>query len=51
MVSPKITLTGPYKIDGRVLVLPIQGEGKAEIKLGKHFTWFNYYLLWYSFLE
>lgn len=28
---PKITITGKYKIDGRVLVLPIQGEGNAHL--------------------
>lgn len=28
---PKITITGKYKIDGRVLVLPIQGEGDAHL--------------------
>lgn len=28
---PKITITGKYKIDGRVLVLPIQGDGKAHL--------------------
>ncbi|XP_055327034.1 protein takeout-like [Sitodiplosis mosellana] len=30
-VVPKITITGKYKIDGRVLVLPIQGEGNAHL--------------------
>lgn len=28
---PKVTITGKYKIDGRVLVLPIQGEGNAHL--------------------
>lgn len=28
---PKITIIGKYKIDGRVLVLPIQGEGNAHL--------------------
>lgn len=28
---PKITIHGKYKIDGRVLVLPIQGEGNAHL--------------------
>lgn len=28
---PKVTITGKYKIDGRVLVLPIQGEGNANL--------------------
>lgn len=28
---PRITINGDYKIDGRVLVLPINGEGKANL--------------------
>lgn len=28
---PKISITGRYKIDGRVLVLPIRGEGNADL--------------------
>lgn len=28
---PKITITGRYKISGRVLVLPIHGEGNADL--------------------
>lgn len=28
---PKIILKGDYKINGRVLVLPIQGDGKATL--------------------
>lgn len=28
---PKIVIKGKYKIDGRVLVLPIQGEGNADL--------------------
>lgn len=30
---PKITINGKYKIDGRVLVLPIKGEGDAHLVL------------------
>jgi len=30
-VVPKINIVGDYKVDGRVLVLPIQGEGKANL--------------------
>lgn len=29
---PKIKIVGKYKIDGRVLVLPIQGEGDARLQ-------------------
>lgn len=32
--GPVIYLIGPYKISGRVLILPIQGEGKSNITLG-----------------
>lgn len=28
---PKITINGKYKVDGRVLVLPIQGDGNAHL--------------------
>lgn len=28
---PKINIVGDYKINGRVLVLPIQGQGKADL--------------------
>lgn len=31
-VVPKLTINGKYKIDGRVLVLPIQGEGNAHLE-------------------
>lgn len=34
MFSPKLTLKGPYSIDGKVLILPIVGKGDAEISLG-----------------
>lgn len=34
---PQLTLTGPYSVDGKVLILPIVGEGKAVIKLGINF--------------
>lgn len=30
---PKLTIKGNYKVNGRVLVLPIQGDGKATIVL------------------
>lgn len=32
--GPRLFLVGPYKISGRVLVLPIQGVGKSNITLG-----------------
>lgn len=35
MMSPKITLTGPYSVEGKVLILPIVGKGNATIVLGK----------------
>lgn len=33
--GPALYLVGPYKISGRVLVLPIQGEGKSNITLSE----------------
>lgn len=32
--GPVLHLIGPYKISGRVLILPIQGEGASNITLG-----------------
>jgi hypothetical protein len=32
---PVMTITGPYKMNGRVLVLPVQGNGIANISLCK----------------
>ncbi|KAH8341919.1 protein takeout [Drosophila kikkawai] len=35
MDVPEIIVKGPYAVDGRVLILPIVGKGRAEIRL-KH---------------
>jgi hypothetical protein len=35
--SPKVTISGPYKINGKVLILPIQGNGKTNLTLGECF--------------
>lgn len=32
--GPVLYLVGPYKISGRVLILPVQGEGKSNMTLG-----------------
>lgn len=32
---PKVILLGHYKINGQILVLPIQGEGNSNLTLGK----------------
>lgn len=32
--TPKITIAGPYKINGKVLILPIQGDGLCNLTLG-----------------
>lgn len=31
--APRIDLAGPYKISGKVLILPIQGEGQSNISI------------------
>lgn len=31
--SPQVALIGDYSINGRILVLPIQGEGKCNLTL------------------
>lgn len=33
--TPKVSILGPYKILGRVLVLPIQGDGMCNMTLGE----------------
>ncbi|KAH8267647.1 hypothetical protein KR018_012371, partial [Drosophila ironensis] len=35
MEVPELVVKGPYSVDGRVLILPIVGQGKAEIRLKK----------------
>lgn len=32
---PKLIIQGDYKIDGRALILPIQGSGKATLLFGR----------------
>lgn len=32
---PKISLIGPYEADGRILLLPFQGKGEANITISK----------------
>lgn len=32
--GPVLYLVGAYKISGRVLILPVQGEGKSNMTLG-----------------
>ncbi|KAL5273085.1 to family protein [Megaselia abdita] len=32
---PSLTLAGPYSVNGKVLILPIVGEGKSVIKFGE----------------
>lgn len=32
--GPVLYLIGPYKVTGRVLILPIQGEGQSNMTLG-----------------
>lgn len=46
--GPALYLVGPYKISGRVLVLPIQGEGKSNITLGKHSESFPLKILFHN---
>lgn len=32
---PKLIIQGDYKVDGRALILPIKGNGKATLEFGK----------------
>lgn len=33
--APRIDLAGPYVISGKILILPIQGEGQSNISIGE----------------
>jgi Haemolymph juvenile hormone binding protein (JHBP) len=33
--APRLTLVGSYKVNGRVLVLPITGTGQSNLTLGE----------------
>lgn len=35
MEVPEIGVRGPYSVDGRILILPITGNGIADIRLSK----------------
>lgn len=35
----KLDFTGTYLVNGRILILPIQGHGRAEISFGKESFW------------
>lgn len=39
--GPQVSLLGPYKISGKILVLPIQGEGQSNITISKCTKYFN----------
>lgn len=34
-IIPRLTISGNYKMKGQILVLPIQGNGKCNITIGK----------------
>lgn len=38
---PRVEMIARYKIDGRVLVLPITGNGKSNLTLGKFLVLLN----------
>lgn len=33
LTTPKVALIGPYTINGRVLILPVQGKGDSNLTL------------------
>jgi hypothetical protein len=33
--TPRLTITGPYKSQGKILLLPINGEGNSNLTLGE----------------
>lgn len=34
--GPQVSLLGPYTISGKILVLPIQGEGQSNITISEY---------------
>lgn len=45
-IEGNVLMQGDYKVDGKVLVLPIQGSGRCNITLGKLYD----IILLYGFL-
>lgn len=37
-VYPTMSIQGPYKLDGKVLVLPVQGDGLANMTFCEYFS-------------
>lgn len=35
LIVPKLTLRGQYKVNGKVLVLPIKGDGDCKLEFSK----------------
>lgn len=38
---PRISMISKYKISGRVLILPIQGEGRSNMTMGMYICPYN----------
>jgi hypothetical protein len=34
-VVPELEMMGPYKLDGKILLLPVQGEGDSVARLSE----------------
>lgn len=49
--APLISIVGPYKVKGQVLVLPINGGGNARLKFGTYLSIFIKNSKWWTFSE
>lgn len=47
---PHVKFAADYKFDGKIFVVPMQGQGKAEINLCKYYNLFPYKLRYYTIL-
>lgn len=51
MSHPRITLQANYNLNGKILVLPIVGEGPCTLELSKIFIFFKFYFKNQFFLD
>lgn len=38
LILPHAEIVGDYEMNGKILILPIKGQGKANITLGKYIS-------------
>ncbi|KAJ0183538.1 hypothetical protein K1T71_001514 [Dendrolimus kikuchii] len=50
-IKCSVILQGDYKLDGKLLILPIEGNGKYKIKIRNRILSLDYRLLWVRYPE